>query len=164
MQTLDYSSELNPSVTPSKKLPPLEAVVITPSRYLRGVTAIAYLAFFGVVVSLVWSRVYQNGWWLMLPLLIGLLLAYSWRQFQSASITSRIWYGQRGWFLESAGMTEPVLLSNDALVWPWIIILEFKTYRMASRPRRLVIMQDSLSRKDFCQLSRWLRVCLKPRR
>lgn len=165
MQTLDYNPDLTSATIPSKRLPPLDTVVILPSRYLYAMQAALYLSFFASVVGVFLPRLDQEMWWLIPMLVIGVLVLRSWRSHrQSACLTRRIWFGHKGWFLETGGITEPVTLSGETLVWPWVVILRFKPYRIGSDYQQVVVMRDSVSEKDFRQLSCWLRVCLKPRR
>lgn len=161
MKIPDLKPELEPAVATAKSLPPLALLEIYPSSCLRVLLTLFYILFVAVSWILFWPYRDSYGVWMFLPLLTVVLLVSWRRQMHLTGFTQRLWYEQGKWFLESAGVQQPMLLYDEILVWPRMIILGFKMEN-TTRVLHLVVMRDSVSRSDFRRLSRWLRVCLKP--
>lgn len=162
MKIPDLKPELRPAVATAKSLPPLALLEIYPSSCLRVLLTLFYILFWGVAWLLFWPYCDSYGMWVLLPLLTVVLLVSWRRQLRLTGFTQRLWHEQGKWFLESAGVQQAMFMYGDVLVWPRMIILGFSPEN-TTRVLHLVIMRDSVSRSDFRRLSRWLRVCLKPR-
>lgn len=165
VQIPDYNPDLSPPIISSKPLPSLVAVTIVSSAAYRWFLAIFYLFFFATAIGIVWPYLYKNWLWGVIPCLLGILLAHSWRQqIQLLAPERTLWFEQERWYLESQGQAKKLSLVGDVVVWPWLVLMDFQAQDDSSQRLRLIILKDSVSDADFRRLSCWLRVCLKPKR
>lgn len=138
-------------------------VVISFSPLLYGLQVFLYLGFWGAVCGLVFPFAQQDARWLMLPVSVGLILLWAWKQYSPRRMVKRLWADQGKWFLSSMGITQTLVLSGEVLVWPWVVILTLNADSNKAKSLYLVIMSDAVTDADFRRLSCWLRVCLKPK-
>jgi len=160
----------------TKPLPSLPAVLIKPSHRLPWF----FVGIYGGLVLLLlvaitpYALVHPLWWSLLLgvSLLLGLSLRallrrhrfMGWLEFKSSC-----WHLEYFENVPGTKNTRPVhmMLQGDveAVIWPWVIILYWRTRPAGPVGRRftLVLMRDSLSEADFRQLKCWLRICLRPK-
>ena len=158
-------------------MPPLAAVAISPSRWLLRLLQAVYIALALLIFWLLAPYAEAQAAWWLVPVLMALVLWFSYRaRVAHARLSGNLSYQSPWWLVccssaaPSADRQEQIRrFSSDlkALVWPWVIILYWPPQATCGGLAKekgftLVLLRDSLSEADFRQLKRWLLACLKP--
>ncbi|WP_369825633.1 protein YgfX [Cellvibrio sp. PSBB006] len=133
-------------------------VHLRPSRHLwyaqcivHGVLAIS-LAF--AVIPLI----FKQPWWFILWLMGMAGLLISWQICYTAwrALPQVLHIAERGWLLTDAKFQREIVLSDEAVVLPWLMVLPCRDKNNKTRIH-LVILPDSTSSEAHRRLRVWLR-------
>lgn len=154
----------------SKPLPTLAPISIYASRHLVLLRAfLAALLALALIASLVSQFITTVGWTLLLVLaaLVGATVWLTWRlgAVRAPEPLDRLWVEGGVWRLDSAKGGQRFALAGEVLLWPWVIIFELRPLAPGElspshKKRRMVILRDSMTEREFRALSRWLRLCV----
>lgn len=154
----------------SKPLPTLAPISIYASRHLVLLRAfLAALLALALMASLVSQFITTVGWTLLLVLaaLVGATVWLTWRlgAVRAPEPLDRLWVEGGVWRLDSAKGGQRFALAGEVLLWPWVIIFELcplapGELSPSHKKRRMVILRDSMTEREFRALSRWLRLCV----
>lgn len=154
----------------SKPLPTLAPISLYASRHLVLLRAfLAALLALALMASLVSQFITTVGWTLLLVLaaLVGATVWLTWRlgAVRAPEPLDRLWVEGGVWRLDSAKGGQRFALAGEVLLWPWVIIFELcplapGELSPSHKKRRMVILRDSMTEREFRALSRWLRLCV----
>jgi hypothetical protein len=83
-------------------------------------------------------------------LVMGLIIHLIYRAKRRDKATGQLSYSGGRWSWQSGSLTEILIPAGDFLVWPWLVILPFRTERRARLT--LVLLLDSANADDLRRL------------
>jgi hypothetical protein len=152
-----------------KALPPLAALVIAKSSFLRNLYRCFYsllalaliIALFPYITDDGRVLIFRAGWFALLVIaLVGIWFMYG---RQCALIPQGTLAYENGfWCLWIGGIKTNNVICGEVLCWSWLIVLPLKNIHNDHR-QFLLLANDALKPADQARLRTWLRACLKPK-